>query len=105
MLITNPGSVAFWFDPQDNPFAFKSDNNIIWGQFTMNNERCLVISEGQTLSVIMNQNTDRQLTIFHKNINPDSSIRHMIAITWEPENFCLYFDGVLLEEIHPKDFK
>lgn len=103
MLINNSGTVNFWFDPQKNPSAFIEGNNVMWGVFSINDEHCVITSEGKTLSVTMNPQTKRELLVFQTSITPNASQRHMVTVTWGPEKVCLYLDAVLQQEIHSSD--
>lgn len=104
MTIENSGTVEFWFDPAKNPFAFKDGNNVKWIEFKVDNEIGVIISEGKTLTGIMNPNTAKELQIFQTSIEFDLSKRHQIALTWQPQELCLYFDGKLQQKIDPSDF-
>lgn len=103
MIINKPGSANFWFDPVKNPMAFKEGINIRWIEFELNGEHAIVTSEGTTLNVIMNPNTDRELTVFQTGIEPDPNKKHMVTVTWSPEQVCLYLDAQIQQEIHPSD--
>ena len=103
MIINKPGSVNFWFDPSKNPNAFKDGINIRWKEFELNREHVIITSEGTSLNVIMNPQKDRELIVFQTGIEPDPTKRHMVTVTWTPEQVCLYLDAQVQQEIHPSD--
>lgn len=105
MLIKKPGTFTGWIDPKKNPFAFKEGSNVKWIEFVLNGEHAVIISEGKTLSVIMNHNTDRQLLVFQTSIDFDLSTKHQIGVTWSVESISLYFDGQLQQEISAEDLR
>ena len=53
----------------------------------------------------MNPKTERELNVFQTKIDPSPDKKHMVSVTWSPENVCIYFDGKLQQEIHPDDLQ
>lgn len=94
-----PGTVSFWFDPKKNPNAFTEGIKYSWGIFKINNEECAIISDGKMLSVIFNQNSDNERTIFHEILDVDHNRNHMISVTWDKEELNLYFDGKCIQKV------
>ncbi len=103
MLINKPGTTTFWIDPKKNPFAFKEGNKVKWSEFILNDEHCIITSEGKTLSVIMNPGTKKELLVFQTSIDFDRSKKHHVGVTWATESVCLYYDGQLQQEINPEE--
>jgi hypothetical protein len=105
MLIKNPGSVSFWFDPKNNEFSFKEGNIIHWVSFKVENEIGTIFSDGETLVGLFNQNSNRELQIFKTKISPDVEQRHMIALSWKSDEIILLVDGKLVQSINPNDLE
>lgn len=104
-MIKNKGTVCFWVEPDKNPNAFTEGTNYRWTNFELHGERVEIVSEGETLKAIMNQDTDKELMIFSCLISLDLSKKHMISLTWSPDYLTLYFDGEQEYQISVKDFK
>ncbi len=97
MIIKNEGTVNFWFDMNKNPNAFTDGANIKWCETQINGENALILSESKTLTVIMNPNTDREITVFKTSIEVPKQEKHMVTISWSPEQICLYFNGDVIQ--------
>jgi len=105
MEIKKPGTVTFWIDPKKNPFAFKEGNNVKWLEFKLDGQHCIIISEGKTLTVIMNPNTNREFMIFQTSIDFDPGTKHLVVVTWSTETVWLYYDKVSIQEVNVSDLK
>ena len=105
MIIKNEGSINFWFDIKKNPKAFTEGMNINWGEVLINGENAVILSESKTLTVIMNPNTTNEITVFQTSLELPNQEKHMITITWSPNNICLYLNGEQVQNFNLSDLQ
>ena len=93
MTTNDAGTVNFWLDLRRNPGAFTDGVDYRWTDFVVNGQRCLVASEGRTLTATLNPGTDRAVEVFSSELDLDPSEPHMITVTWSSSDLALYADG------------
>ncbi|PQJ74173.1 hypothetical protein [Polaribacter gangjinensis] len=104
MKINKEGTVFFSFDTEENPKAFKEPNFINWVDFEIDDNKGIITSIGQTLSVKIFVGTDDEFLIFKTNILPEKGL-NKIAVAWSPSEIKLFMNGEKIESINPNDFK
>ncbi|HAQ61184.1 TPA: hypothetical protein DCR49_04175 [Candidatus Delongbacteria bacterium] len=58
------GAVAVIFNPKDNPGLFQKDNNYILKRFELYGKKCVLISEGNKVSLISEPGMKKEEEIF-----------------------------------------
>jgi hypothetical protein len=103
MIITDTGTINFWFSKDKNPNALKKGITIDWSDFLIDSERILISSEYRTFTVIMNPKTEREITLFTEELNKPDKSKHMVTFTWSPKEINLYLDDDIKQSLDVSD--
>ena len=95
MKINNScGAVAVIFNPEDNPGVFQKDSSYILKRFELHGKECVLISEGNRVSLITDPEKMEEVEILSV-ILPDGSedkIRSLV-LKWYNNSLSLYADA------------
>lgn len=87
------GAVAVIFNPEDNPGLFKKDNNYVLKRFDLYGRDCVLISEGQKVSLVsdLGMSKEEELLSVYLPDGIENNISSLV-LKWYNNNLSLHAD-------------
>ena len=93
------GTFNFWIDRDTSPDAFSKGVRCRWGSFQLENETCVVCSDGPTLTATVRMGAENQLRLFRIQFSPALDRRHLVTIGWSKRKMKVFLDSKLLAQV------
>jgi hypothetical protein len=93
------GTFNFWIDPEENHDAFEEGNRCRWAKFQIDEQTCVVCSDGPTLAATMGMGTPGETHLFRVSFKPSLRRRHMVTIGWKKGRLRVFLDSKPIADV------
>ncbi len=95
----NPGTFNFWVDRDTKPDAFDPGMRCRWGEFLFEGEKCVVCSDGPTLTATLRMGSEKPIRLFRIPFVLTLARRHHVTIGWSKGEMKVYLDAKLIAKV------
>ncbi len=97
--VVKPGTFNFWIDRKTSPGAFAEGQRRRWATFPIEDETCVVHSDGPMLTATLRMGMSDSIQLFRIPFSPALTRRHLVTIGWRKGRMKVLLDGKLLAEV------
>ena len=93
------GTFNFWIDRETHADAFTKGVRCRWGSFEIEDETCVICSDGPTLAATIRMGAENQLRLFRVPFSPPMDRRHLVTIGWSKGSMKVFLDSKLIATV------